>query len=72
MVIYLNQGTNSATTQDWLKATESLGLTAYDPSLKTQAVVEVVEPDQAVNLSAADRARMNRARPGVHTKPEHL
>jgi hypothetical protein len=72
MTVVLNQGTNSCTTQDWLKATESMQLTAYDPSLRSRAVVEVIEPGIAVNLPPAERARMNRAMPGVNTPPERL
>jgi hypothetical protein len=72
MSIVLNQGANSSTTKDWLKASENLKLTAYDPSLSTQAEVQVIEPGQAVNLPAAERNRMNRAKPGVPTRPERL
>jgi hypothetical protein len=72
MSILLNQGPNSSTTQDWLKASEGMRLTAYDPSLKTHAELEIIEPGQAVNLPAAERARMSRAKPGVHTPPERL
>lgn len=72
MTMILNLGINGATTKDWLKLSEGMTLTAYDPSLQSQAGPEIVEPGQAVNLSAADRARMNRAKPGVQTKPERL
>jgi hypothetical protein len=61
-----------ATTKDWLKAIEGMRITAYDPSWMTRVESEVVEPGRAVNLSAADRARMNRAKPGIHTMPERL
>ncbi len=37
-----------------------------------QGESQVIEPGQAVDLPAADRARMNRARPGVRTTPERL
>ncbi len=59
-----------ATTKDWFKDTEGMKITAFDPSCLTKMESEVVEPGRAVNLPAADRARMNRAMPGVHTKPE--
>jgi hypothetical protein len=60
------------TTQDWLKDTEDMRITAYDPSSWLTRVNEsdIVEPGQAVNLPAAERARMNRARPGVRTRHE--
>jgi hypothetical protein len=67
----INQGTNNATMLDWLNSTRDMNLTTFDPSALTDVQL-LIEPDQAVNLSAADRARMNRARPGVHTPPEHL
>jgi hypothetical protein len=37
-----------------------------------EAEPEIIEPGEAVNLSAADRARMNRVMPGVYTAPESL
>jgi hypothetical protein len=63
-----------ATTQDWLKGTEGMRITAYDPSswMTTGAESKAVEPGEAVNLPAVDRARMNRAKPGVRTPPERL
>jgi len=64
-----------ASTQDWLKGTEGITFTTYDPSLwTTRAVVEseAVEPGKAVNLSGAARARMNQAKPGARMKPERL
>jgi hypothetical protein len=61
-----------ATTKDWLKTEKGIRITAYDPSCMTRVESEVVEPGKAVNLPAADRARMNRAKPGVHTKPERV
>jgi hypothetical protein len=66
-----------ASTQDWLKETEGLQFTTYDPSVWTPRMVadsEVVEPGKAVNLSAAERARMNQAKPGAgaRMKPERL
>jgi len=69
---YIVQGTNSSTTRDWQKAAERMELTAYAPSLVIQVEPEVIEPGQAVNLSAADRARMNRFKPGVQPRPEQL
>ncbi len=61
-----------ATTKDWLKASEGIRITAYDPSCLTRIEQEIVEPGKAVNLTAADRARMNRAKPGVHTRTERF
>jgi hypothetical protein len=61
-----------ATTKDWLNAEEGMRITAYDPSWMTRVEAAVVEPGKAVNLPAADRARMNRAKPGVRIKPERL
>jgi hypothetical protein len=61
-----------ATTKDWLKASEGIKITAYDPSYLTRVESEVVEPGKAVNLSGADRARMNLSKPGVRTKPERI
>jgi hypothetical protein len=63
-----------ATTQDWLKGAEGMRITAYDPSswMITDVEPEIVEPGTAVNLSAAERAKLNRARPGVRTPPERL
>ncbi len=60
------------TTKDWLNPAEGMRITAYDPSWMARMELEVVEPGQAVNLPAADRARMNRAKPGVYTKPERV
>jgi len=56
-------------TKDWLKVTEGMRITAYDPACMES---EVVEPGRAVNLPAAERARLNRAKPGVHTRPERV
>jgi hypothetical protein len=64
--------TGVATTSDWLKATEGMMITAYDPSAAAKMEVNVVEPGRAVHLPAADRARMNHAKSGVHTPPERL
>lgn len=57
------RSTNTLTTQDWLITTRNMNLTAYDPSLVSAP--ELIEPDRAVNLTAAERERMNRARQGV-------
>ena len=65
-----NQGTNWSTTQDWLEASNGMRLTAYDLSTLAYVELEVIEPGQAVNLPAAERARMNRANPGVDRLPE--
>lgn len=65
MTYVLNQGVNSLTTQDWLKASEDMRLTAYDPSPKVENQVEVFEPGEAINLPAIDRERMNQAKPGL-------
>jgi hypothetical protein len=72
MSIIINYGTNSSTTQDWLKAIEGMHLTAYDPLPRVHEEVEVIEPGQATNLSVAERARMNRTMPGIYTPPERL
>lgn len=68
----LNLGLNGSTTRDWLRASEDMRLTAYDPSFSTQGESQIIEPGAAINLSAADRAKMNRAKPGVYTKPERV
>jgi hypothetical protein len=72
MTSILNQGTNWSTTQDWLEASNGMRLTAYDLSSLAFVEMEIIEPGQAVNLLAAERARMNRANPGVITPPERL
>lgn len=59
----INLGTNTSTTQDWLMATKDMSLTIYDVSIVPAP--ELIEPDAAVNLPAAERARMNKAMPGV-------
>lgn len=69
MVIFQLIGTNSSTTQDWLKASEGMRITAYDPSVRISQDTQLVEPDQAVALPPAERERMNRARQGVRTPP---
>lgn len=51
--------------------TEGITWQCGKPS-SAQGEPEFIEPGQAVNLPAADRARMNRAKPGVHTPPERL
>jgi hypothetical protein len=61
--------TFSQGTETWKRVTEGITITAYNPPLTTSEDSEVVEPDKAVNLPAADRAKMNRAKPGVHTRP---
>jgi hypothetical protein len=61
-----------ATTKDWLDAAQGMKITAYDPTVGAQEESQVNEPGQAVNLPAADRARMNQYRPGVQTRPEHV
>jgi hypothetical protein len=66
----INQGTNNSTMRDWLNSTKDMKLTAYDPSVRTN--VQLIEPDQAVNLPRLERERMNRAKPGVRTPPERL
>lgn len=72
MVTRINQGTNSSTTQDWLEAAKSMKLTAYEPVLQTYTVSDVLDPDEAVSLSSAERARMNKAKQGVRTPPERV
>jgi hypothetical protein len=73
MSYVLNQGTNTSTSSDWLKASECMTLTASDPSfVSIHDGQEIVEPGQAVNLAAADRARLNRSKPGVYTAPERI
>lgn len=64
--------TFSQGTDTWKSVTQGMTITAYDPPFVTKMEPEVVEPDQAVNLPAADRDRMNWARPGAHTRPERL
>lgn len=66
----INQGTNSSTTRDWLDTTKDLNLTLYAPTDLTW--LPLVEPGKAVNLPAAERARMNRGRAGIYTLPERL
>jgi hypothetical protein len=61
-----------ATTKDWLKTEEGMRITAYDPSWMVRVDSELEEPGQAINLPAADRARMNRAKSGAHARPERL
>lgn len=71
----MNRNDNmTATTQDWLKNTKGMRITAYDPSswIATDEESEVVEPGKAVNLSASERAKFNQAKPGVRTPPERL
>lgn len=63
---------SGATTQDWLRATEGMKLTAFDPSSLMTMESEAVEPDRAVNLPVAERARMNHAMPGVKAPRERL
>ncbi len=72
MPTILNLGINGSTTKDWLKVSEGMTLTAYDPSLQRNPEPELIEPGRAVNLPARDRARMNRVNPGVHNPPERL
>jgi hypothetical protein len=64
--------TFSQGTDTWKKITEGMTITAYGPPLTSKMELDVVEPGEAVHLSAADRARMNRAKPGVRTKSERL
>lgn len=71
MINPINQGTNCSTTQDWLRVTSHLSLTAYYPSAQPMAE-SAIEPGQAVNLSAAERTRMNHAMPGVRTRPDRF
>jgi hypothetical protein len=59
-----------ASTKDWLKSTEGLTITAYDPWSVTAIETEIIEPGDAVNLPAADRARMNQAKTGAYSRPE--
>jgi hypothetical protein len=65
--------TFSQGTDTWKRVTEGMIITAYEPPIVTTKMeVEVIEPGQAVKLSAANRARMNNAKPGVRMKPERL
>jgi len=64
--------TFSQGTDTWKKVTEGMTITAYDPPFMTIVDSEIVEPGKAVNLPALDRARMNRAKPGVNSKPERV
>lgn len=67
----INQGTNCSTMSDWFNSTKDMKLTAYDPSVVI-AEVGLIEPGPAVNLPPLERARMNRAMPGIGTVPERL
>jgi len=67
--------TFSQGTDTWKRVTEGMTITAYEPPIVTTRMeVEVIEPGKAVNLSAAERARMNQAKPGAgaRMKPERL
>lgn len=67
--------TFSQGTDTWKKVLEDkrITITAYDMlPLTASTESEIVEPGQAVHLSDADRARMNRAMPGVNPPPERL
>lgn len=64
--------TFSQGTDTWKRVTEGMTITAYNPPFATETEWEIVEPDKAVKLGAADRARMNHARPGVRTPPERI
>jgi hypothetical protein len=66
----INQGTNRSTMSDWFNATKDLKLTAYDPCVLTG--IDLIESDRAVNISDADRKRMNRSMPGVVAPQEDL
>jgi hypothetical protein len=46
-------------------------LIAYDPSFFFPDF-GLIEPDQPINLPPSERARMNRAMPGINTLPERL
>jgi len=72
MSFILNQGISSSTTRDWLIVSEGMMLTAFAPSFRVDSELQIIEPDQAVHLPAAERARMNWANPGVYTTPEQL
>lgn len=72
MSFNLDQGVSSSTTRDWLRASEGMMLTAFDPSFGVDAGLQMIEPDQAVDLPASERARMNRTNPGVYTPPQRL
>jgi len=64
--------TFSQGTEMWRRITEGMTIIAYNPPFTATVEGEVVEPGKAVKLPAADRARMGRAKPGVHTKPDHV
>jgi len=51
---------------------DSIHVTGPEESLGARVSPEVVEPGKAVNLSPAERARMNKTRPGARMKPERL
>jgi len=68
----MNNSNSVAMTRDWLKVSEGMTITSYDPQFTLNPELEIVEPGQPVNLPAADRDRMNYARPGAHTRPERL
>jgi hypothetical protein len=72
MSFVLNSGIGSSTTRDWLEASERMTFTAFAPSSKPDGESEIIEPGKAVDLPAAERARMDRANAGVYTPPERL
>lgn len=64
--------TFSQGTETWKRVTEGMTITSYNPPFKASEESELVEPGKAVSASAADRAKMNRAKPGVHTRPDRF
>lgn len=62
-----------ATTKDWLKVSEGMRITGYDPSSwLTTVETEIMEPGKAVGLPVAQRMRMKRVTRGINTPPERL
>jgi len=61
------------TSQDCFSSQDELSLFAYDPNYLRLVVEPLpIEPGQAVRLPAAERARMNRAIPGINPPAEEL
>lgn len=50
-----------ATTQDWLRVSEGMTITAYEPGYMIEPDPEVIEPDEPVHLPADGRQWMNHA-----------
>jgi hypothetical protein len=64
--------TFSQGTETWRRVTEGMTITGYNPPFTTKTEPEIVLPGKAVNLPAAERAKMGRANPGIRSSPERL